>query len=171
MHTGMCHQPRDWFKANAVQCATWRQAAFSAKHGGRGLGAPFPTSAEVKRRPPYKCCWERGSRRLYLSQEWCTSPDGNNGEDCWAGSDSEPCTCSQGEARETGETIEYEGDLYYGYTCCTSGNNEGEHCGDYEGGIVVLIVFLLFVCCFIGCGVGIGVCICKVRGGDDDVWW
>ena len=105
------------------------------------------------------------------SQEWCTSPDGNNGEDCWAGSDSEPCTCSQGEARETGETIEYEGDLYYGYTCCTSGNNEGEHCGDYEGGIVVLIVFLLFVCCFIGCGVGIGVCICKVRGGDDDVWW
>ena len=72
---------------------------------------------------------------------------------------------------EEGETLEYEGNLYYAYICCTSGNNEGEHCGDYEGGIVGLIVFLLFVCCFIGCGVGIRVCICKVRGGDDDVWW
>ena len=35
----------------------------------------------------------------------CTSPDGKGGTDCWAGSESEPCTCSNGRAKLTGTTM------------------------------------------------------------------
>jgi len=65
----------------------------------------------------------------------CTSPDGEGGFDCWAGSAIEPCTCSSGEARPTGETAWYFGTLYHEYTCCTNASIAGitgEQCGVYQ---------------------------------------
>ena len=110
--------------------------------------------------------WNAGEGQLYkftdgfvssvadCSQDWCTSPDGGGGYDCWAGSESEECGCSQGSARETGASSE---DVFE-YTCCMSGDNVGEECGDccvdYEsiliaiiGGVVGGVVCL--VCCAI----------------------
>ena len=55
----------------------------------------------------------------------CTSPDGEGGFDCWAGSAIEPCTCSSGDARPTGETQWYFGTLYHEYTCCTNASIAG----------------------------------------------
>ena len=65
----------------------------------------------------------------------CTSPDGAGGFDCWAGSAIEPCTCSSGEARPTGETAWFFGTLYHEYTCCTNASIAGitgEQCGVYQ---------------------------------------
>ena len=65
----------------------------------------------------------------------CTSPDGEGGFDCWAGSAIEPCTCSSGEARPTGETRWFFGTLYHEYTCCTNASIAGitgEQCGVYQ---------------------------------------
>ena len=70
----------------------------------------------------------------YCSQMWCTSDGGDyEHHDCWAGSPGEPCTCSQGEARETGATHHDGQHNYYEYTCCTVGSGRsgrGEECGD-----------------------------------------
>ena len=112
--------------------------------------------------------WNAGEGQLYkftdgfvssiadCSQDWCTSPDGGGGYDCWAGSESEECGCSQGSARETGAS--YPEHDVVDYTCCMSGDNVGEECGDccvdYEsiliaiiGGVVGGVVCL--VCCAI----------------------
>jgi hypothetical protein len=65
----------------------------------------------------------------------CTSPDGAGGFDCWAGSAIEPCTCSSGEARPTGETQWFFGTLYHEYRCCTNASIAGitgEQCGVYQ---------------------------------------
>jgi hypothetical protein len=115
--------------------------------------------------------WNAGEGQLYkftdgfvssiadCSQDWCTSPDGGGGHDCWAGSESEECGCSQGSARETGASYP-EHDVVE-YTCCMSGDNVGEECGDccvdYEsiliaiiggvvGGVVVLICCAIAIC-------------------------
>ena len=76
--------------------------------------------------------------------------------DCWAGSDSEPCSCSRGEARETGVTTEGDdGKTYYQYTCCISGSTDGEECGDCCTNWVLIIVLpIVFVIV-----VGLGCCI------------
>lgn len=58
----------------------------------------------------------------------CSSLGGN----CWAGSPSEPCTCSRGAARLTGSNTTVGRVTYYEYTCCTDGINVGEACGDYQ---------------------------------------
>ena len=42
------------------------------------------------------------------SQNWCTSPDPYGGNDCFAGSDVEACTCSRGTAKQTGVQTDYE---------------------------------------------------------------
>ncbi len=93
--------------------------------------------------------------------DWCTSPDGKGGYDCWAGSPKEPCTCSEGKAKETGESGKHMGQTYYEYVCCTDGTNgtTGEHCGDFKEqsdkesnekiGAIVSIVWVI----------GLGVCI------------
>ena len=39
-----------------------------------------------------------------LGAQYCTSP----GNDCWAGSKSEPCTCSSGAAQLTGTQYNYQ---------------------------------------------------------------
>eukprot|EP00392_Amoebophrya_sp_AT5.2_P004781 g4790.t1 len=45
---------------------------------------------------------------LTCSEAWCTSPGVPEGtKDCFAGSDTEPCTCSRGEAVQLGETTEF----------------------------------------------------------------
>ncbi|CAL6326891.1 unnamed protein product [Bathycoccus prasinos] len=66
------------------------------------------------------------------NKDWCTSPDAIGGYDCWAGSSVEPCTCSTGKAKETGENTEYMGQTYYEYVCCTDGSGVGEQCGDFK---------------------------------------
>ena len=74
------------------------------------------------------------SSSVECSDLWCTSPDGNGGLDCWAGSRDEACTCSQGSARMTGLTITAFGTQYFEYRCCSSeesGANTGEECGNY----------------------------------------
>ena len=89
------------------------------------------------------------------SDDWCESPDGEGGHDCYAGAWNEPCDCTNGGARLSGETVEYKGNTYYKYTCCTGGSNVGYECGDYSDGhfygVVVgvpiaIFVFLCLVC-------------------------
>ena len=98
------------------------------------------------------------------SSSYCTSTDGSAyGTDCWAGSSSESCSCSLGEARETGRVHESLGTNIYEYTCCSSGDNEGEECGDCctsdsaVASAMILIGagvggFLFLLCC--GCIIG-----------------
>eukprot|EP00520_Triparma_pacifica_P007865 CAMPEP_0118638924 /NCGR_PEP_ID=MMETSP0785-20121206/3955_1 /TAXON_ID=91992 /ORGANISM="Bolidomonas pacifica, Strain CCMP 1866" /LENGTH=256 /DNA_ID=CAMNT_0006530229 /DNA_START=35 /DNA_END=802 /DNA_ORIENTATION=- len=96
------------------------------------------------------------------SMDYCTSPDTEEGEDCWAGSEHEPCSCSGGRtAYETGLTTEFEGRTYYEYTCCYEDTmtepGQGDICGDYNpvGAIVGFLFFAatigLFCCCWCYC--------------------
>jgi len=99
----------------------------------------------------------------------CTSSDGYGGHDCWAGNNGDECTCSEGDARETGKSVRYLGDTYYQYTCCTTGGdrNQGNKCGDiYDpstgtiaavfvitGLLIACLVGGIILCCFCGrCG-------------------
>ena len=43
-----------------------------------------------------------------LGAQYCTSPAAGSGKDCWAGSKSEPCTCSSGAAQLTGNQGDYQ---------------------------------------------------------------
>ena len=102
------------------------------------------------------------------NKDHCTSPDAIGGYDCWAGSSVEPCTCSEGKAKETGESGEYMGQTYYEYVCCTDGSGTGEQCGDFkesdEVSIAAIIIIIVFV---IGLGMGIWACVrcCQRNGG------
>ena len=86
------------------------------------------------------------------SDDWCESPDGEGGHDCYAGAWNEPCDCTNGGARLSGETVEYKGNTYYKYTCCTGGSNVGYECGDYSDGhfygvvVGVPIAIFIFLC-------------------------
>jgi hypothetical protein len=85
----------------------------------------------------------------------CSSPDAFFGTDCYAGSDTEQCTCTFGySAKETGETIWYQNEQYYKYTCCPpQASSDGEDCGDYSplGSLISLIVGCTFAgCCCCG---------------------
>jgi hypothetical protein len=71
----------------------------------------------------------------FCSSSLCTSPNGLGGYDCWAGTLFEPCTCSAGVAKETGETMELYGQTYYSYTCCTDGSGTAQQCGLFSSGI------------------------------------
>lgn len=44
----------------------------------------------------------------------------------------EECTCLKGTARETGSKLYWANAYYYSYTCCTSGENIGNECGDIK---------------------------------------
>ena len=55
----------------------------------------------------YPCDGSGNSSECYYESA-CTSPDGHGGEDCWAGSSTEPCTCSLGKASPTGLTSHHE---------------------------------------------------------------
>ena len=84
----------------------------------------------------------------------CTSPDGRGGTDCWAGSAFESCTCSSGKARETGVSsfdTRVPGRHYYQYSCCTSGANQGEHCGDFYGWVSPILCFVAGLIVIAGC--------------------
>jgi len=67
----------------------------------------------------------------------CTSPGGDvdvtavGGQDCWAGTPLQACTCSAGRARLTGQVQDTGYGTLYEYTCCTGGHTVGESCGDY----------------------------------------
>ena len=94
------------------------------------------------------------------SQDRCRSPNGEGGYDCWAGSAGEACACSAGEARETGQTVDYDGTKYYEYTCCIHGSNVGEECGDntHESAAAVMgILAIIVFCACLVCGVALGV--------------
>ena len=83
------------------------------------------------------CTWSGGTccQAPECSANWCTSPNGVGGFDCWGGSATEGCTCSQGSARVTGRTTVSSGMTYYEYTCCTSENNgpnTGDECGAFR---------------------------------------
>ena len=82
------------------------------------------------------------------NKDHCTSPDAIGGYDCWAGSSVEPCTCSEGKAKETGGSEEYMGQTYYEYVCCTDGSGTGEQCGDFKESDEVSIStnLIIFVC-------------------------
>lgn len=97
-------------------------------------------------------------------ESWCSSPSEDDWrKDCWAGSDSERCTCYQGEAKMLGQTSKgKDGKTYYRYTCCTGGGSyKGEECGDCCGDVVAGIVFIILSVCGCGvCGTAIGLCCC-----------
>lgn len=73
------------------------------------------------------------------TRDWCTSPDGWGGEDCYAGTWHghwfEPCSCWNGEARQI-NAFEYMGTHQVEYTCCinspTNGTNVGRACGYFS---------------------------------------
>lgn len=102
------------------------------------------------------------------SDSWCTSAGG----DCWAGSSDEPCTCRRGKARTSGEETWFMGRKYYKYSCCESGWNGGEQCGDYgheyddgDGASAIWLIIILIL--IIGGGLGgllIGVVCCYAQG-------
>ena len=105
----------------------------------------------------FRCYGDYESSGGYCSQEWCTSPNGDGGHDCWAGTESEACTCSQGKAK----VVYDDGGEYVQYTCCTDGSGTGEECNDCctDTGLIILIIvlsivgFALFATC-----VGIAIC-------------
>ena len=107
-------------------------------------------------------CASEARESEFCSQAFCTSPDTTGGYDCWAGSDAEPCTCSQGEARMIDypeNHVEYFGKVYYEYTCCwrDDGSNTGEMCGNYKGEentAALGFLFLLCICCCCCCCCG-----------------
>ena len=85
------------------------------------------------------------------SQDYCKS------RNCYAGSWSKPCECSEGVARETGKTIHYNGEKHHEYTCCVNGFNEGRECGEYNESLfltiviavpIILLVALSYCCYF-----------------------
>jgi len=51
--------------------------------------------------------------------EWCTSPDGEGGSDCWAGN-GEEYSCQDGEYVLTGDTVDAYDQTWNGYTCCAA---------------------------------------------------
>ena len=118
-----------------------------------GIGSAHSTSTPI--------CDSSGSNSSgTCSTSWCTSPNGQGGHDCWAGRGGvpgEPCTCSQGSARLTGETTMYRGDKYYKYTCCDGGDNVGEECGDCCSNVAlaIFLIIVLPICC----------CCCCIAGG------
>ena len=67
------------------------------------------------------------------TQKKCTSPANTPGGDCYAGTEWEGCTCSDGwEAVETGISgLGYDGRMYYEYTCCPHGGSTDGTCGNY----------------------------------------
>ena len=93
------------------------------------------------------------------SQAWCTSPDGEGGHDCWAGTMEEECSCSKGAARQTGRDSD-SSPKEYEYTCCNDGTGDGPECGDCcstDGTIITAIIFMILMPC---CCIMIGVLIC-----------
>ena len=103
------------------------------------------------------------------NKDHCTSPDAIGGYDCWAGSSVEPCTCSEGKAKETGENTEYMGQTYYEYVCCTDGSGAGEQCGDFKElrrKESVNITIIMSIVLNIVLGLGIWACVrCCQRSG------
>ena len=115
------------------------------------------------------------------SLAYCTSPRMHprtpSEFDCWAGSEKEGCTCSDGRgAVETGTTKTYQGTLYHKYTCCKDqGTTDGE-CGDFKPDnglsfayIIGAIMFAICCfCCFVAatkycCKITTGCCECCIR--------
>jgi len=95
----------------------------------------------MPRLPLALCLLARGaaaqnSTATECSQSWCTSPDGYGGDDCWAGSYEERCTCSQGEAviEPSDATLCVDGIVEYEYTCCVhlddNTHADGERCAN-----------------------------------------
>ncbi|CAE8727851.1 unnamed protein product [Polarella glacialis] len=109
--------------------------------------------------PEVKECfdpWNTGA----CSMDACTSHNDPSGFDCWAGSDVEECSCSQGEAKLTGESGLYKGKMYYEYTCCTdgSGSGTGAKCADccIDSWAILGITFV-WLCGGAACFIAIGV--------------
>jgi len=115
--------------------------------------------------PPWPAPPPSATSESRCSQNWCTSPDEHGGNDCFAGSDVEACTCSRGTAKQTGTQVHYEGKRYFEYTCCDGdydygarGAPEGDECGDYNpdhavGAAIIGFVFVLVVICGLACGI------------------
>ena len=101
----------------------------------------------------YSCCTEgEGDMTLgwesnfdaTCSDTFCTSDDGKGGTDCYTATNDgkagmapmEKCTCSRGEARlSTFPFISVRSLLpldIYKYSCCESGDNDGETCGFHD---------------------------------------
>jgi hypothetical protein len=72
---------------------------------GRTDPSPPPAPPPEPPSSPLSPWWPFGDS---CADEWCSSPDGYGGTDCWAGSEWEPCSCLVGMARTTGETTDYE---------------------------------------------------------------
>ena len=82
--------------------------------------APPTRPPQGKKIYEYKCCPDDGSNQgeecgdfgvdfgILQCGNYCTSPDGMGGYNCWAGTDVERCTCSRGSARMTGNSEYYE---------------------------------------------------------------
>ncbi|CAD7934708.1 unnamed protein product [Amoebophrya sp. A25] len=153
--------------------------------GTTGCKSGFFHDRQDKRKchfgPSYStCCYPSGTvtaaqvveQGLYdgpemeCKSEWCDSPGLGGTKDCWAGSDSEPCTCTQGKAQQLPDRKQhFEGKDYYEYTCCEAppgyaggAKLTGEKCGDYnpiDFEVVILVAIMI----------GVGLCVCCIIGG------
>jgi hypothetical protein len=125
--------------------------------GGPYLSWQFNNNMEGEGTPGHIPICRSDSAGIHskCSDDWCQSPGANGGHDCYAGKWNEPCDCTNGEARLSGETVEYSGETYYKYTCCTGGSNVGHECGDYSDthfyGVIVGIPIagFVFLCCVV----------------------
>ena len=86
--------------------------------------------------PPVLAARDTSFEQDGCRQDWCTAGSAEEGYSCWAGVPEVDaharCTCSQGAARLTSRThTEPESKrTYHEYTCCLSGHNVGELCGE-----------------------------------------
>ena len=105
----------------------------------------------------------------------CRSPSASGGYDCWAGSNTEKCECSEGTAWTSGTKLVHQGTTIYEYYCCTGGatltagtnpKQAGEKCGDYNLDAITVVVLLVItgISCFCICVcVGIdSICYCEL---------
>ena len=121
----------------------------------------------VSRRGRSRRCWRGCGNAAFgadCSIEWCRSPDGDGGHDCWAGSEDEACECSAREAPETGETRGSPVGTKSLRVHVLRGRRRHERrrgMHDYEGDAAWWVVLLiLFFCCVVPIG---GVAFCCMR--------
>lgn len=85
------------------------------------------------------------------TQAKCTSPTTETGNDCYAGTKWEGCTCEDGwTAVETGhKKADPKGNVHYEYTCCPMGGTTDGTCGDFppesEEGVDAIIITIIVV--------------------------
>lgn len=103
-------------------------------------------------------CYDHKTDDDGCTQQKCTSSAPQSGDNCWAGTEWQGCTCSDGwTAVETGKSGTLKGGggkKYYEYTCCPSGGVTDGACGAfvplYERWWFILVAVVISVLIILG---------------------